>query len=203
MTAVRSDLARYTVRTQPWGLLTAGWAVAALIGVVAHVDSELELMSVTLAATIGVGSALPDPAGTFTETAPERRSSRRARSVAPAATGSLLVWLAVTAGTAAWFDSTPAPGSAAFVVWLTVTFAQVAVGSLLARRSDRDPGIGPAALVGAAFLTPFVVPGLHGWLNPVSEHGARWAGLILAAIATTAWAWRDPGAPREVNPIGR
>ncbi len=187
-----TDLARFTVRAEPWGPLAVGWALAAVIATVAHLDSELELVMVTVAATIGVGSTLTDPAASFTDTTPERRWMRRARTLCPGLIGSFIVWLAVTTGAGMWFDATPTPGRWALLCWTTVVATQIAIASLATRRSRQEQGVGAAAVVASVFVAAFVVPRFHDWLYPVSHHGTMWAAITVSVMAATVWAWRDP-----------
>jgi hypothetical protein len=176
--------------------------LAVAIAVVARLDSELEAAMVAAATTIGLGATLADPAASFTDTSPEPRPVRRARSLLPGLAASLGVWVGVTVGAAAAFDPTPAPGRWSTLVWVALAATQVAVGSLGARRSIHEPGLGPAAIVALGFFSPFFVPRLGEWLLPVPEHGDRWGLIAVGAVAVTMWAWRDP-AVRSIRPRRR
>lgn len=189
-----SELTRHTLRSVRWASLGAGWAIAIAVAAVAHIDSEVELMLVTLASTIGLGSATADPVAMFTDSTPERRRRRRVRALAPGLLGSFAVWLAVVGVTAAVAEATPAPGRWAIGAWFAVSASQVAVGGVLSARDGGDPGFTASALVALAWLSPFFVPHMHQWIYPVGAHGGRWLAVAAAAVALTTWSWRDPSA---------
>ncbi|HKY14201.1 MAG TPA: hypothetical protein VJM33_04710 [Microthrixaceae bacterium] len=190
--SVARELARATLRAQPWGVIIAGWVLAVVLAFGFRLDNEAEVTLMALATSIGVGSAMFDPAAVFTDGMPERRRVRRARSLAPGLVASFMVWLLLSMTAAAVFDPTPAPDRWQLLVWVTITASQVAVGAVLAERSISDPGIGPAGLVAAAWTSLMLVPRFNSWLQPIDARAGWWAAILIVAILVTVSAWRDP-----------
>ena len=179
------------MRALPVGTLAgiAGLSLAWSLG--SRLNSGTERSMLIGLGTVGLSMVFGDHARAVTAPSPTALRIRRRVAGALGITLVFFSWIIARFAAASMFDVTAAPGRWELFELVVVASSQLALGAMLARRSDAT-SIGPGLLVAMAWMFLGGAPRIQERLYDVGDHPWTWMALLAGFALMTAAASTDP-----------